>query len=154
MKSHYLTATLFLFFLLFGPAGPLSAQMPAAEPLPAPSPMTKMMSGLNPANWKMPKLPSMSRFLPTKAEKERVIKKKNGLVDEVSTTAKKSWQRTKDTLNPMKLIPAGFRKDGTQAASKPKSEGGFFRNLFAPFPKEPEMPTNSVTDWLKQDAIR
>ena len=35
----------------------------------------------------------------------------DSLVSEVSTTAKKSWTRTKEALNPMRLIPAGFRQN-------------------------------------------
>ncbi|MEO1615750.1 MAG: hypothetical protein AAFV88_07885 [Planctomycetota bacterium] len=153
MKPHCLTAVFLFGLLAFGPVGSLAAQPPATEPLPAPSPISKMMNGLNPANWKMPKMPTMDRFLPTKAEKDRVITKKNGLVQEVSMTAKKSWQRTKDTLNPMKLIPAGFRQNST-SEPKPKSEGGFFKSLFSPFPKKDDTAKNSVTDWLKQDPIR
>lgn len=117
------------------------------------NPLTSLMQGLNPANWKMPKLkmPTMDKFLPTKSEKDRVITKKDGLVQEVSKTAKKSWQRTKDTLNPMKLIPVGFRQN-QQTTPAPKKEGGFFSGLFGP--KEEAAPTSSVTDFLKQDPIR
>ncbi|MCO8121121.1 hypothetical protein NHH03_05175 [Stieleria sp. TO1_6] len=135
---------------------PLSvvAQEPAEDPpLPGNS-LTRMMSGLNPANWQMPKMkmPTMDQFLPTRQEKDRVITKKDGLVTEVSDTAKKSWTRTKETLNPMKLIPAGF-KQNSQTTPAPKKEGGFFSNLFAPKAAETEQAP-SVNAWLKQEPIR
>lgn len=126
-------------------------------PLPG-NPMTRMLSGMNPANWTMPKLkmPTMSTFLPTKQEKDRVITKKNGLVAEVSDTAKKSWQRTKDTLNPMRLIPAGFKQNAQTAPATPEAQqGGFFSSLFAPFPKSDDADTKpSVNDFLKQQPVR
>ncbi|QDV44584.1 hypothetical protein Enr13x_44520 [Stieleria neptunia] len=135
-----------------------SAQDSATEPQLPGNPLTRMMSGLNPMNWQMPKLkmPTMSTFLPTSDEKERVITKKDSLVDEVSTTAKKSWQRTKETLNPMRLIPAGFRQDSqTSPAPEPKQQGGFFSNLFSPFPKsEDEEVNRSVNEFLKQEPVR
>ena len=117
---------------------------------------TQMVSGLNPANWRMPqfKMPTWDGILPTKEEKSRVITKKNSFVDEVSTTAKKSWHRTKSTLNPKRFMPAGFKQNtSTQPERK---EPGFFSRLFAPYPEspEPEMDTKSVTDWLKQDPVR
>lgn len=138
------------------PGGSLSSGETAPQ-LPG-SPFTRMMSGLNPANWKMPKfkMPSMSSMLPSKDEKQRVITKKNSLVDEVSMTAKKSWQRTKTTLNPMRLIPAGFRQNSeTKPAPAPKQEGGFFSWLFSPFPAGNDQPeASTVTDFLKQEPIR
>ena len=127
---------------------------PAMDPPLPGNPFTQLMSGLNPANWKMPKLPSMSTFLPTKTEQDRVITKKDGLVTEMSTTAKQSWQRTKATLNPMRLIPAGF-KQGSQAAPAAKKEPGFFSKLFSPFPTGGDADSKpSVNDFLKQEPIR
>lgn len=159
MKTQRFTRTLILAAVLaVVPSLHLAAQEPGMEPQLPGNPVTRMLSGLNPANWTMPKmsLPSMDRFLPTKQEKDRVITKKNGFVDEVSNTAKSSWRRTKETLNPMRLIPAGFRQDGqTAPAPQPKKQGGFFSSLFSPFP-EPEEDdiTSSVNDFLKQDPIR
>ncbi|MCC9603603.1 hypothetical protein LOC67_23890 [Stieleria sp. JC731] len=118
--------------------------------LPPASPVSQLVSNLNPLNWKMP---SMGSILPSKAEKDRVITKKNSLVTEVSTTAKKSWQRTKETLNPMRLIPAGFRTPSTETKpAEPKSEG-FFSKLFSPFPPKEEDEA-TVTDWLRQDHVQ
>lgn len=128
-----------------------AAQEPDADPQLPGTPLAGMFSALNPANWKMPK---MSTFLPSKKEKERVITKKNSLVDEMSITAKQSWQRTKTTLNPMRLIPAGF-KTNSQTKPAPKKEGGFWSNLFAPFPKsDRELDKPDVNDFLRQDPIR
>lgn len=158
MTRKGLTVT-FAFLCLWGSlsVATVSAQAPEEEPLPPPNPLMRMASGLNPMNWKMPKMkmPTMDTFLPTKQEKDRVITKKDSLVTEVSNTAKQSWQRTKDTLNPMKLIPAGFRQNGeTKPAPKPESEPGFFSRLFSPFPPKEEESTQSVTDWLKQEPVR
>ncbi|OYP36586.1 hypothetical protein [Rhodopirellula sp. MGV] len=141
-------ATAVLTTLLVLPPSYSLADETAPE-LPPPSPVSQVMNNLNPMNWKMP---SLGSILPNKEEKDRVITKKNNLVTEVSTTAKKSWQRTKETLNPMRLIPAGFRQNTTTAPAEPKSES-FFSKLLNPFPpKEEESPT--VTEWLKQDPIK
>ena len=155
-KRTFSTPFVLLVLITLLPIAAAGAQEPVEdEPLPG-SPVTRMMSGLNPANWRMPKLkmPSMATFLPTKQEKDRVITKKDSLVDEMSTTAKTSWLRTKETLNPMRLIPAGFKQDG-QTAPAAKKEGGFFSSLFAPFPPETdESEKPSVNEWLKQDPVR
>jgi hypothetical protein len=113
-----------------------------------------MMDGLNPANWRMPpfKMPTMGSLLPTREEKDRVITKKDSLVTEVSDTAKKSWTRTKNALNPMKLIPAGFRQNSQTKPAEKKP--GFFSSLLAPFPKKKTEPAPTVTDWLKQEPVR
>jgi hypothetical protein len=133
----------------------LSTESAMDPPLPG-NPFTQFASGLNPANWKMPKMkmPSMSTFLPTKTEQDRVITKKNSLVEEMSTTAKQSWQRTKTTLNPMRLMPAGF-KQNSQSTPATKKEPGFFSKLFSPFPSNvnsEEKP--NVNDFLKQEQLR
>lgn len=156
MTKQRLTVTFaFLCVLTCLFSGELPAQGTDAEPLPPPNPLVRMVNGLNPANWTMPKLkmPTMSTFLPTSEEKERVITKKDGLVSEVSSTAKKSWTRTKQALNPMRLIPAGFRQN---SESKPATgkKPGFFSSLFAPYPPEESEPAQSVTDWLKQEPVR
>ncbi|MCA9137456.1 MAG: hypothetical protein KDB00_11875 [Planctomycetales bacterium] len=150
--------TILLALLAVACSSTAVAQEPEMDPQLPGTPMTRMLSGMNPMNWSMPKLkmPSMSSFLPTKQEKERVITKKDGLMSEVSTTAKKSWQRTKDTLNPMRLIPAGFKQNAetTPVTAEPKQRG-FFSSLFAPFPEEEEEITKpSVNDFLKQEPIR
>ena len=156
LRNSLSTLTLVVIFFVTCPTAPGqdSVGQDIAGKSPGVNPFGQMMSGLNPANWKMPqlKMPSMSGILPTKNEKDRVIKKKNGLVEEVSNTAKQSWQRTKNTLNPMRLIPTGF-KQNQQTTPAPKKEGGFFSNLFSPKPAAKES-NQSVTDWLKQDPVR
>ena len=149
-----------MFLIAIVPSTGVFAQDSSSEtaqdpPLPG-NPLTQFASGLNPANWNLPKMkmPSMSTFLPTKTEQDRVITKKNSLVDEVSTTAKQSWQRTKTTLNPMRLIPAGF-KQNSETVPKAKKEPGFFSKLFSPFPTKEDSESNqSVNDFLKQETIR
>jgi hypothetical protein len=133
------------------------AQEADMQPLPPANPFVRMVNGLNPANWNLPKfqMPSFGKILPTKREKKRVITKKDSLVDEVSNTAKQSWQRTKETLNPMRLMPAGFRQNQQPAPARRESQGGFFQKLFSPFSGQPAEPeAKSVTDWLKQDPVR
>ncbi|MCD0463739.1 hypothetical protein [Roseiconus lacunae] len=149
IRTAAFAAAVFATLLVFAPS-PSFAQESAPE-LPPANPVSQVMTNLNPMNWKMP---SFGSILPTKDEKDRVITKKNNLVTEVSTTAKQSWQRTKETLNPMRLIPAGFRQNSTttQPAQTQKSEG-FFSKLLSPFPEKKD-PEPTVTDWLKQDPVK
>jgi len=140
-----------LVMLAFG--SPASAQPSVDGTGSQPGPFGQMMQGLNPANWRMPefKLPKMSNFLPTPKEKKRVIEKKDGFVDEVSKTAKNSWRRTKETLNPMRLMPAGF-KQNRQTQPAPKKQGGFFSGLFGP--RESPQKSSTPSEFLKQDPVR
>ena len=109
-------------------------------------------------NWKMPKvpMPKFSNMLPSKQEKERVIKKKDGLVAETTQTAKNTWNRTKNALNPMQFMPAGFKSNQTKqpAPSTKKKEGGFFNGLFSPFPPEDKAAKPTVNEFLKQPRIQ
>ena len=131
----------------------VSADSPVTE-----GPFTRMAKGLNPANWTMPEfelpkfnapsMPSFKTMLPGQEEKRRIVKKKNGLVDEVSQTASNSWNRTKDAFNPMKM--ASWRPfGGNEAPPKPESKSpGFFSSLFQAAP--PEAKPTTVTDFLGQ----
>ena len=162
MKSPTLQSILLAAGLLLAIPSVASAQQYDGGSDMSPGPIGQVLNGLNPANWKMPQmkmpkmklpqLPKMGQLLPTKQEKKRVIEKKNGFVDEVSQTAKNSWKRTKETLNPMRLIPAGFKQNRTTEPA-PKKEGGFFSNLFLP---SKETPPKSATpsDFLRQDPVR
>ena len=135
----------------------VSADSPVAE-----GPFTRMAKGLNPANWTMPKfempsfnaprMPSFKTMLPGQEEKRRIVKKKDGLVDEVSKTASNSWDRTKDAFNPMKLASwRPFSGDETAARPAEPKSPGFFSSLFqAPPPQE--QPT-TVTDFLGQNKL-
>ncbi|TWU02418.1 hypothetical protein [Stieleria varia] len=113
-----------------------------------PGPLSQLASGLNPMNWKMP---SFGKLLPSKDEKERVVKQKDSLVTEVSNTAKRSWKRTKETLNPMRIIPAGFRGDSTPAPAE-KKEGGFFSSFMKPAEEE-KTPATPI-GFLRQDPVK
>lgn len=157
MKSISLKVVLLAAVLIALPAS-ASAQAPGGD---GPGPFGQMMNGLNPANWKLPqmqmpkmKMPQMPKFgqmLPNKQEKQRVIEKKNNFVSEVSQTAKNSWKRTRETLNPMKYIPAGFKQNRTP---KPKTnQGGFFQGLFGPREQTPTKPS-SPSEFLRQESIR
>ena len=109
-------------------------------------------------NWKMPKvqMPKFSSMLPSKQEKERVIKKKDGLVSETTQTAKNTWNRTKKALNPMQFMPAGFKSNQTKqpAPTAKKKEGGFFNGLFSPYPPEEKTAKPTVNEFLKQPRIQ
>lgn len=139
--------TLFLFADL-----PSATAQTQAEP----SPIGQMASGLNPANWQMPewKMPNFRKLLPEKEEKARIVKKKDGLFDEVTKSTSNSWRKTKEALNPKKLNPIRFFPASArtpvpsrQEVSKPKP--GFFRSLFSPAPT-PENDNDTVTDFLRQ----
>lgn len=119
-----------------------------------PSPMGKMVSGLNPMNWKMPKLkmPSFKEMLPGQEEKARITKKKDGLFSEVGKTASNSWSRTKAALNPQKLNPVNFFTASARTPSEPepeKKKPGFFHSLFNPGAAEAQDDA-TVTDFLSQ----
>ena len=129
----------------------------------------QFLHGLNPANWKapsmslpkmqmpkmqMPKLqmPKMGSILPTQKEKKRVIQKKKSFVDEVSTTAKNSWKRTTEVLNPMNLVPASM-KGGTK---KKSGQSGFFGGMFSPASNitPSNQPPSTPAEFLGQEPIR
>ncbi len=112
-----------------------------------PTPIGRMVSGLNPMNWKMPNFREM---LPGQEEKTRIKKKKDGLFDEVTQTASRSWNRTKEVLNPQKLNPVNFFQTSarTPSTQTEKAEPGFFRSLFTPA-EEPD-DNATVTDFLRQ----
>ena len=153
MKSISLKVCLLTAALIALPSNS-HAQAPGGD---GPGPFGQMMNGLNPANWKLPQMkmpkmqmPKFGQMLPNKQEKQRVIQKKNNLVDEVSQTAKNSWKRTRETLNPMKYLPAGFKQNRTP---KPKTkQGGFFQGLFGP--REPAPKPASPSEFLSQEKIR
>ena len=123
-------------------------QTPAsADTVIGPSPMTRLVNGLNPANWKMPDFRSI---LPGQEEKTRIKKKKDGLMSEVTTTASNTWTKTKEVFDPQKLNPARMFPASARTPSKREesTKPGFFRSLFTPDP--PEKDVSTVTDFLRQ----
>jgi len=135
-----------------------SAHSEAAAQSPTDSGMTigQMASRLNPANWTMPKLrmPKMPSLLPGQEDRTRIVKKRDNLLTDVSDTAKRSWQRTKETLNPARLNPMNLfaGNSDTPASTNTPKKPGFFSSLFAP--PEPQERVASVSDWLKQERPR
>src|SRR6056297_2956780 len=128
----------------------LGADARADEFVP-PSPVSRLAHGLNPANWSLPKLPDLRTLLPGSQEKARIKKKKNSLVEEVSKTASASWQRTRQALDPQKLIPmrmfpASARTPSAQPTAK---EPGFFSSLFS-FGKSSQDDEMTVNGFLRQ----
>lgn len=119
-----------------------------ADDVIQPSPMAQMLSGLNPANWKMPNFKSL---LPGKEEKTRIKQKKDGLLSEVTQTASSSWTKTKQVFNPQKLNPINYfpASARTPSSNQPEPQPGFFRSMFFP-PSEPVKENETVTDFLRQ----
>ena len=95
--------------VLFG-ISVVSGDSPSVQDPAATSPISRVAQGLNPANWKMPQfnVPDFRSLLPGQQDKDRIIKKKDNLIDDVSKTASNSWQKTKTALNPMKLAPSNL----------------------------------------------
>ena len=123
-------------------------QTPAsADTVIGPSPMARLVNGLNPANWKMPDFRSI---LPGQDEKTRIKKKKDGLMSEVTTTASNSWTKTKEVLDPQKLNPARMfpASNRTNSKNEEPAKPGFFRSLFTPEPPKKEVST--VSDFIGQ----
>ncbi|TWU21023.1 hypothetical protein Pla52o_40550 [Novipirellula galeiformis] len=99
------------------------AESPASTS-PTPT-MGEFFSGLNPMNWKMPNFKSV---LPGQDETARIKEKKDGLVSDVSATASRSWQRTKEVLDPRRLSPSNWLP--AQSESPQSESPGFFSSLF------------------------
>lgn len=120
------------------------------------TPVGKAVSTLNPMNWKMPKFkrPAMQQVLPTQVEKQRIKERKNSLVSEVSQTASRSWKKTKQVLNPKRLLPTNLFAAGPEQPQPPQQQEveqvGFFEQLLRPMTPEPDQGT-TVNDFLKQD---
>jgi hypothetical protein len=115
------------------------------------TPVGRMMKGLNPANWKMP---TLKTFMPGQDDKDRIIKRKDGLVTDVKQTASRSWAKTKETFNPMRLIPGGLFAGDSQAApksSEPVQKAGFFSSLMGNAQTDVEQTSGSVNDFLNQN---
>ena len=131
------------------PSGQATATQSAETPDASPT--------LNPLNWNLPsfktpqwKMPNFGSLLPAPEDKERIIKKKDNLFTDISSTAKSSWQRTKEALDPQKLNPMKmFATSDSPETSAESERPGFFRSLFAA--PEPEERVANVNDFLGQD---
>ncbi|TWT68444.1 hypothetical protein Pan14r_06890 [Crateriforma conspicua] len=121
---------------------------------PAPT-FGEMASKMNPMNWQMPKfkMPSFSGVMPGQEDKDRIIKKKDSLFSDVGATAKRSWTRTKEVLNPARLNPMNmFAGNASKPVTTETKKPGFFGSLFAQ--PEPEEKVATVGEFLSQDRIR
>jgi hypothetical protein len=122
-----------------------------ADTAMGPSPASRLVQNLNPANWTMPqwKMPDFKSLLPGQQEKTRIKKKKEGLFTEIGDTASNSWAKTKEMFNPQKLSPARMFPASARTPSQSEpSKPGFFKSLFTPEPPKKEVET--VTDFLRQ----
>ncbi|TWT78996.1 hypothetical protein CA13_03930 [Planctomycetes bacterium CA13] len=125
-----------------------NADSPPAEP----TPMGQFFSGLNPVNWKMPSFKSM---LPGQEDKARIVKKKDGLVSDVTQTAAKSWEKTKEIFNPARLSPANLfaAKEPAAAPATTSQSPSFFGSLFGPRQDEDTERIATVSDFLAQPKV-
>lgn len=115
----------------------------------AQSTVGRFMEGLKPQNWKMPSLQSI---LPGQNERDQIKKRKDGLVQEVTESAKRSWQKTKDTLNPKRLIPTNLFGAGSQPNGQ--SQGGGFLSSLLGGGNSAQERAASASDFLRQDKPR
>ena len=152
VKRHHVVAA--VAFSMMVASTFATAPVQADEYAPQ-TPVGRMMQGLNPANWKMPqfKMPTIKSIMPGQEDKDRIIQRKNGLVDEVKGTAMRSWAKTKETLNPMRLIPSSFMGGSNDGQQPVKQTGGFFSNLLGGGSSnlaEPSavQPASGVNDFL------
>ena len=151
MRRHFVVAVAFLLILV----STFTSTPACAEEYAPQTPVGRMMQGLNPANWKMPefKMPTIQNLMPGQDDKDRIIERKNGLVDEVKGTAMRSWTKTKETLNPMRFLSGGLM-GGTSDGQQPVQQtGGFFSNLLSGGSQavaEPSavQPASGVNDFL------
>ncbi len=108
-------------------------------------------NGQRPESYEL-EVAQLSGIAPRSRRKTRIKKKKDGLFDEVTQTASRSWNRTKEVLNPQKLNPVNFFPASARTPSSKqteKTEPGFFRSLFTPA-EEPADDNATVTDFLRQ----
>lgn len=123
----------------------------------APNPISNAASKLNPMNWKMPTFPKtrlrLPNFLVPKTDQERIVQRKNGLMDDMKATTAASWKRTKEVLNPARLNPMNLLAGPSKSPSEPKSPG-FFSSLFgapaSPQASQPEERVATVNQFLSQ----
>jgi hypothetical protein len=153
LKTTRLSAAFVALALCFACQSAQAQQATSSDPQTPGSfgqtPVGRVVSGLNPMNWKMPKFGQM---LPTKEEKTRIKDRKDGLMAEVKQTATRSWTKTKDVLNPKRLLPSnmfGTAAQPQQTASTTKEQPGFFGSLFTPQPEVRQV--SSVNDFLSQE---
>ncbi|TWT89185.1 hypothetical protein [Neorhodopirellula pilleata] len=128
----------------------LSAENVSAQQQP--SALSKVAQKINPVNWKMPSL-RLPNFLVPNTEQDRIVQRKNGLVQDVKETSAKSWQRTKQIFNPARLNPMNLLAGPNGADTTPKDpdKPGFFSSLLSPGPAEPTERVATVNEFLGQE---
>lgn len=133
----------------------LCPTLATAQSSSQPGPVGSMFQKMNPMNWKMPamKAPSfrLPNFMVQQNDQERIVERKNTLVTDVKSTASRSWQRTKETLNPARLNPMNLFAGPSTNAPPPRNDSspGFFKSMFTS-PPEPEERVANVNDFLNQ----
>ncbi len=135
---------------------PIGGNTEPPEPYEPQTTLGRMAKGLNPSNWKLPKfkLPTLGGLMPGQDEKDAITKRKDSLVSEVKQSAKRSWTRTKDAFNPMKLIPAGFRQpsDSQSGQAAPSGQANsFFGSFLKPSEQQAGSASEGVNDFLRNN---
>lgn len=127
----------------------------SAQDQDEPGPIGRAVETINPVNWNWPTFNpppwKMPQLLPAREDTERIVKKKNSLWDDVSSTTQKSWQKTKEVLHPQNLNPMNWWASPAESTRPNTTESpGFFGSLFQPA-QEPEARVATVTDFLGQE---
>ena len=124
----------------------------SVEPVSAqePGPISKVAEKINPANWKLPTF-RLPNFLVPQDEQNRIVQRKDGLVQDIKGTAARSWQRTKDTLNPSRLNPMNlFAGASSSSDHGGQKKPGFFSSLLSPPASQPTERVATVNEFLGQ----
>lgn len=144
--------TLWAFLLMLGLVS--WTQGPSASAQEAKGPISGIAEKLNPMNWKMPSMKPpgfrLPNFLVANEDQDRIVQRKNGLMDDMKGTASKSWQRTKEVFNPARLNPMNMFAGGANKPAGEKSPGFFSSLLGGQSTSQPEERVASVNEFLGQ----
>ncbi|WP_068131632.1 hypothetical protein [Roseimaritima ulvae] len=103
------------------------------------------LAPLNPSQWKLPQLRWPTSDRPASARK--AADKDPGMMANMSQSLGKTWQKTKETLNPKNLMPAaGNAKPKTRKAEKESVWSGWFAA------KEEPQKIETINDFLRQPS--
>ena len=151
-NSESIKRTCLLVSLVIGLVA-LSADTVSAQQ--EPSMVSKVAQKMNPVNWKMPSF-RLPNFLVPNNEQDRIVQRKNTLVQDIKDTGSRSWQRTKQIFNPARLNPMNLLAGPNEAQTAPADpdKPGFFSSLLSPKPAEPAERVATVNEFLGQERPR
>ncbi len=103
--------------------------------------VSSWLAPLNPTQWKMPQL----RWPTTSRQPAR--DKQPGMMASMSQSLGKTWQKTKETLNPKNLVPGADKpKHTTRKTEKESVWSGWFTA------KEEPQKIETINDFLRQPS--